>query len=84
MKYKEALFFIGKCLTIGYESGNREFVSEQIKTQKVDWDIIVQISTAHYVFPALYIALNRSDLLSYLPKELVYQKHWKLLVNLEN
>ncbi|CAA0241505.1 conserved hypothetical protein [Tenacibaculum maritimum] len=71
MNYKEALFFIGKCLTITHEKHNRTLVSERIKKQKVDWDQIVKASTAHYVFPALYCNLKRANLLSFLPKELV-------------
>ena len=37
----------------------------------MDWDKVVKVSTAHYVFPALYCNLKRVDFLHYLPKELV-------------
>jgi len=76
MTYKEALFFVGKCLTITHESHNRKIVEREIKSGNVDWDTIVKVSTAHYVFPALYCNLKRANLLSYLPEELAsYMKY---------
>lgn len=76
MNYKEALFFIGKCLTISHEEHNKKEITEIIKTDSVDWDMIVKVSTTHYVFPALYCNLKRIELLTYLPEDLVgYMKH---------
>lgn len=76
MNYKETLFFIGKCLTITHEKDNRILVEKQLKTGTVNWDNIVKITTAHYVFPALYCNLKRADFLHYLPEDLVeYMKH---------
>ncbi|WP_188598569.1 nucleotidyltransferase family protein [Polaribacter pacificus] len=71
MNYKEALYFIGKCLTINYEAHNRKIVEHQIIKNDVNWELVVKISTEHYVFPALYCNLNRANLLSLLPKDLV-------------
>ncbi len=71
MTYKETLFFIGKCLTISHEENNKKIVTESIKNNLVNWDNVVKLSTAHYVFPALYCNLKRANLLAYLPKELV-------------
>lgn len=71
MTYKETLFFIGKCLTISHEENNKKIVTESIKNNLVNWDSVVKLSTAHYVFPALYCNLKRANLLAYLPKELV-------------
>lgn len=76
MTFKETLFFVGRCLTINHDPFNKLYVSEKISNNSVDWDKIVQVSTAHYVLPALYINLKRADLLGYLPKELVnYMNH---------
>lgn len=76
MNYKEALFFIGKCLTISHDEGNRDLISKKIKSEDIDWDSVVKMSTAHYVFPALYHNLSRANLLSFLPEDLVaYMKH---------
>ena len=76
MTYKDTLFFIGKCLTISHEEENLQIVTVQIKSDIVDWDAVVKVSTSHYVFPALYCNLFRANLLSYLPEELVvYMKH---------
>lgn len=76
MKYKETLFFIGKCLTIPSDQKNLNEVSHLIKTKAVDWDEIVKLSTGHYVFTTLYCRFLRSDLLPFLPEDLVgYMKH---------
>jgi len=71
MTYKETLFFIAKCLTVSFEKKNLKEVRQEIKSRKIDWNKVVQVSTKHYVFPALYCHLNRVDLLSELPKDLV-------------
>ena len=76
MNYKEILFFIAKCLTISLEEKNRDEIEIFLKTTDVDWDAVVKVSTAHYVFPALYCNFKRADFLKYLPADLVaYMKH---------
>jgi len=76
MTYKKALLFIGKCLTITHEKTNRDLVEKKIKLEIVDWDAVVKVSTTHYVFPALFCNLKRTDFLHYLPTDLVeYMKH---------
>ena len=71
MNYKEILFFIAKCLTISLEEKNRNEIEIILKTTQIDWDTVVKVSTAHYVFPAIYCNLKRADFLKYLPQELV-------------
>ena len=74
--YKEALFFIGKCLTAHKDAQNKTIVEKQLKNNNIDWDYLVRVSTSHYVFPALYCNLKSAGLLHYLPKDLVeYMKH---------
>ena len=76
MNYKETLYFIAKCLTISLEEKNRDEIEKQLKSMSIDWDAVVKVSTAHYVFPALYCNLQRADFLHYLPQELVsYMEH---------
>ena len=76
MNYKETLYFIAKCLTISLEEKNRDEIELVLKRTDVDWDAVVKVSTAHYVFPALYCNLKRVDFLQYLPQELVsYMEH---------
>jgi hypothetical protein len=76
MNYKETLFFIGKCLTITHENHNNVLVEEELKSNNIDWDAVVKVSTSHYVFPALYCNLKRADFLHYLPTDLLeYMKH---------
>lgn len=71
MNYKETLFFVGKCLTINHEEHNKIIIEEQLKSNTVNWDNVVKVSTAQYVFPALYCNLKRADFLHYLPSDLV-------------
>ena len=71
MTYKETLFFIGKCLTINHEEHNKILVEKSLKSNNVDWDAVIKVSTNHYVFPALYCNLKRADFLHYVPKDLV-------------
>ena len=76
MNYKETLFFIAKCLTISWEEKNRQEIEKQLKSTPIDWDAVVKVSTAHYVFPALYCNFKRADFLKYLPHELInYMEH---------
>ena len=76
MSYKETLYFIATCLTISLEEINRQSIEKQLQSDTIDWDAVVKVSTAHYVFPALYCNLNRSGFLQYLPQELVsYMEH---------
>ena len=76
MNYKETLYFVAKCLTISLEEKNRQEIEKQLKSTSIDWDAVVKVSTAHYVFPAFYCNLKRADFLKYLPQELVsYMEH---------
>ena len=71
MNYKKTLYFIAKCLTITMEKQNKDEIEYVLKTTDIDWDTVVKVSTAHYVFPVLYCNLQRSNFLHYLPEELV-------------
>ena len=76
MNYKETQYFVAKCLTISLEDRNKEAIEKQLQSNNIDWDSVVKVSTAHYVFPALYCNLQRSNFLHYLPQELVtYMEH---------
>ena len=71
MNYKETLYFISKCLTISLEESNRQEIEKQLQLKNIDWEAVVEVSTAHYVFPAIYCNLKRVGFLSYLPQELL-------------
>jgi hypothetical protein len=76
MSYKETLYFIATCLTISLEDKNMQAIEKRLQSDTIDWDAIVKVSTAHYVFPALYCNLKRADFLQYLPQDLVsYMEH---------
>jgi hypothetical protein len=80
LNYKETLYFIAKCLTISLEDQNRNQIEFILKTTDIDWDAVVNVSTAHYVFPALYCNFKRADFLKYLPVDLV--KYMKYITDL--
>jgi hypothetical protein len=76
MNYKETLFFIAKSLTISLEEKNKDEIELMLKTTDLDWEAVVKVSTAQYVFPAIYCNFKRADFLKYLPADLVaYMKH---------
>lgn len=76
MTYNETLLFIARALTINHEKHNHEYVSQKIDKKKVNWEKVVQLSTKHYVFPALYCNIKRAKLLRGIPDDLVaYMKH---------
>jgi len=83
VNYKETLYFIAKCLTISLENKNRQEIEKQLKSTSIDWDVVVKVSTAHYVFPALYCNLKRADFLKYLPQELVSYMEYIANINRE-
>ena len=58
-------------MTISLEDRNKEAIEKQLQSNNIDWDNVVKVSTAHYVFPALYCNLKHADFLHYLPQELV-------------
>jgi len=71
MTYKQTLFFVARCLTIQQEEKNRILIENKLKSNTVDWDAVVKVSTSHYVFPALYCILKRANFLEYVPNDLV-------------
>ena len=83
MNHKEIIFFIAKCLTISLEEKNRDKIELVLKTTTIDWDAVVKVSTAHYVFPALYCNLKYVDFLHYLPQELVSYMEYITKINRE-
>jgi hypothetical protein len=76
MNYKETIFFIGKCLTVTKNSRNRTVIEKKLKNLDINWENIVKVSTAHYVFPTLYCNFKKVGFLKYLPNDLVeYMEH---------
>ena len=53
------------------ESKNRLAIEKRLQLETIDWDAVVKVSTAHYVFPAVYCNLKRVNFLQYVPQELV-------------
>ena len=53
------------------EESNRQEIEKQLQLKIIDWEAVVEVSTAHYVFPAMYCNLKRVGFLHYLPQELV-------------
>lgn len=71
MNYKDTLYFIEKSLVIAYDEKAYLFVFKAIRSNMVDWEKVVQVSTQHYVLPALCCNLKKRNLLVLLPKDLI-------------
>ena len=71
MSYKDVFYFVAMCLTISQEKKNRQIIEARLKQNVIDWEFVVEVSTGHYVFPAMYCALKREGFLTYLPQELL-------------
>jgi hypothetical protein len=71
MKYKQAIYFIGNCLSLQQYPERKSVILNQINTGKVTWEKIVRVSSGHMVLPALYLHLKRAELLYALPEDLV-------------
>lgn len=71
MTYKEALLWIGKCLTLGVYPERIPEIRAMIRSGVIEWERIVWVSTSQYVFPALYLQLKRAGLLAELPADLL-------------
>lgn len=80
MTYKEALLFVGKCLTLGFHPERISEVKQEIQKGKIVWEQIVQLSSGQFVLPALYLHLERASLLKELPSDLV--EYMQYLTNL--
>jgi len=71
MTYRDALFFIGKCLVLRQYPERIEEIRNLIRSGAVEWEQVVWVSTGQFVFPALYIQLKHADLLEEMPHDLV-------------
>jgi len=71
MSYKEVYYFVAMCLTISLEKKNKQIIEARLKQNDIDWEFVVEVSTGHYVFPAMYCALKREGFLTYVPQELL-------------
>lgn len=70
MNFSEALSFTGKCLTLGMLPERISEIRETIRNGSVEWEKIVKLSSGHLVLPALFIQLQRAELLNELPDDL--------------
>jgi putative nucleotidyltransferase-like protein len=70
MTYKQAVYFIGKCLTLSYDPDRIKEVSQLILSGVIDWKSIVRVASGHLVLPAFYLSLKQADLLQLLPQDL--------------
>lgn len=63
--------FLAKSLSISASNKNLQEIKRVLKTQKIDWDLLVKISTGQLVLPAIYCNYKRNNLLQFLPDDLV-------------
>jgi hypothetical protein len=80
MTNKEALFFVGKCLSLSVHPERASDIKSLIQTGSVDWKLVVYQSSSQFVLPALYLNLKRNNLLTDLPEDLI--EHFKEITRL--
>ena len=68
MTYKQALYFIGACLTLTHHPERINGIRQQIRSGKINWETRVKVSTGHMVLPAFYLNLNRVNYLAFFPQ----------------
>lgn len=71
MTLAEITLFIAKSLSISLNCKNLEEIEESLKSQKINWDLFVKISTSQLVLLTLYCNYKRNNLLQFLPDDLV-------------
>jgi len=56
---------------------NRQETELMLKTTEIDWDAVVKVSTAHFVFPEIYCNFKRANCF---PKEIngIWDKNSKM------
>ena len=80
MNNKEALWFVGKCLSFTVHPEKAAAIQEIIQSGSVNWKSVVYQSSNQLVMPAFYLNLKRNNLLSFLPEDLV--SHLEEITNL--
>lgn len=71
MNNKEALWFVGKCLSLSVHPEKAKIIQEIIQSEQVDWQSVVYQSSNQLILPAFYLNLKRNHLLPYLPDDLM-------------
>lgn len=72
MTYKQTLYFVGECLSLAKYPERKNKLSKRIKSDFVDWDSVVKLSSNQMVVPALYYNLKQAQLLKLLPEGLEF------------
>lgn len=70
MTYKQALYFVGECLSLAKYPERKRTIENLINSDYVDWDLVVKLSSNQMVVPTLYLNLKRNNLLKNLPEGL--------------
>jgi len=71
MTYKQALKFIGICLSLSRYPDRRIGLQNYIAQENFSWFKIVSVSSGHLVLPTVYLNLKYAKLLHLLPQDLV-------------
>tara|TARA_X000000950_G_scaffold14462_1_gene15632 strand:- start:7718 stop:8818 length:1101 start_codon:yes stop_codon:yes gene_type:complete len=81
MDKKNLFYFISNCLTLSSQENNKNFIKKKLKSNSINWDDFVKVSSYHYVLPALYHNFKAVDFLRYLPDDLVNYMKTIMLIN---
>jgi hypothetical protein len=78
--YNQAIFFIGRCLTLGTYPERIEEVKQIIKSDDFSWESAVFAASNQYVLTSWFIQMHKTGLLEKMPVELV--QHIEEITNL--
>lgn len=67
---QEIIWFIGKCMSLAVQPERKSEIKQMLESGSVDWQQLVYHASNQLVLPALFLNLQRNDLLDSIPEDL--------------
>jgi len=67
---REIIWFIGNCLSLAVQPERKAEIKQMLESGSVDWQQLVYHASNQLVLPALFLNLQRNDLLDSIPEDL--------------
>lgn len=80
MNNRECFYFIGRCLTLGFNEQTDNDIISEIRQDNVEWEKFVYTASNHMVLPLLYQKFRDNDILEIVPDEIA--EHLEMIYNL--
>lgn len=69
MNNKELFYFIGKCLALDDHPEISAEIADELENEDLNWHLFTEICSNQLVIPAIYLKLERHNIIKYLPNE---------------